>query len=249
MNSYQKKYIEKYSTVIPQFVEEVTKDNLNLNGLVAPHVPMCGPSYGDGFTKVAIIGEETRGWGDLDKFLEDANYDINLFIQRLDWIFKSYKFTGWTNNFGKTFWDTSFKILASINGEDNWKNLKNKNRKDILDSVLWCNVNSIEGYKVTAKKQNADFASWEAVKKQSTITLDRFELIEEVFSPDITIIMNWDVPKNYLHIKWESIENHLEVGRTEKGSVIYRMAHPSWLNKNGEYDSVLKALFERVKAV
>ena len=59
--------------------------------------------------------------------------------------------------------------------------------------------------------------------------------------------MNWDISSNYLDIKWTQLENHLAVGYSEKGSLIYRMAHPTWLNTHYEYDSVLNSLFEDIK--
>ncbi len=239
---YQQKQKDVYTPIIAAFVDGLRCEEFDSTGIVAPHIPACGPAYGKGLPKVAVIGEETRGWHPLSDFIDNPINAIN----QANSIFDDYVFTTWTNNFGKTFWDTAFKILANVNGEDNWKAVKNRQRKDILNSVLWCNCNSIEGYHITSEHNESIPESWTISKEMSKKHFDKFELIESTFEPDITIIMNWDVNAYYLDIKWDFLDEHLAIGYTDKGSLVYRMAHPSWLNKNRKYDEVLELLFESI---
>ena len=96
-------------------------EGLEVSGIPEPHLPYWGPLYEVAPLRVGIIGRDTRGWGDMTEFIECVRSDSKAALQRHRDELDGLAFTGWTNNFGKTFWDTTFKILAAMHGVIDWK--------------------------------------------------------------------------------------------------------------------------------
>ena len=180
---------------------------------------------------------ETRGYGDMINFIEHAKQSTTESIFRTQDEFDEFDFAGWTNNFGTSFWDFVLKFLAGFHGVENWKDLKRRQRPDILSSFSWANLNAIERYEVTAQKRAAKWEDWNAVK-QASLILDSGEHVLQAFTPKLVVIVNWTDGEDWLtkhRIVDERTEifDHLLYLRLQPcGTHVIWTAHPTWLKFN-----------------
>lgn len=214
------------------------------------HLPLFGSNYETAKPKVVFIGRDTRGWwakdrGGMANLLADVKEDAQTTLHKHKYEFDSFEFTEWTNNFGTSFWDTIFKILAGLHSIDDWKQqLKMRQSPEILRSFVWANTNSVE---VTPPREGATYATWKRLKEASAV-FDHLSLILDVFAPDIVIIMYWGVREGYLgcNLKWERIHDHLEYAWDSDHSVeIFKTAHPTWLSHKRLQPGIIKLITER----
>jgi hypothetical protein len=231
-----------------QFLQEVI--GTSASGIPALHLPYCGTSYLENPHRLALIGEATGGWGNMKPLLEAIEKNPETVMTWNNDQLKDLPFFR-TNNFGKTFWDTSFKLLAAFNGVPDWKSVKRGEHPELLQSYVWANSNSLEGYEITAKWQDARHEDWIKFKNASK-RFDHLELVLEAYAPRTAIIMNWDSADSYTpkDLVWEKISDHLEYARSEKyGTHLFRTAHPRWLNKEHIYEQTLENLVGKWNAI
>jgi len=231
---------------IQAFEERV--EGLKTSGIPEPHLPHWGSEYENAATRIGIIGRDTRSWGDLPAFIEAVRTDPRHALYRGKCEFDSLDFTDWTNNFGKTFWDTSLKILAAIHGVDDWKRLKRQEVTAPLRSFFWANVNSVERFEASPRANEVPWDTWHQVKTASEQYLDSFRVILDVLRPHIVFILNWDPGDHFLDfpLTWTEFGNHqAEAIDPVTGCLILATAHPTWLNQNGLYDEAINGLIQR----
>jgi hypothetical protein len=183
-------FIKVYEPLLKKFIEEI-KD-VDKKNLPEPFIPVYGKNYGSSEYRIAFVGWETRNNTGLEKFYDLARIDpreaLKSFFEEIDED-EGFPITGYANNFGTGFWNFVFKFLGKFHNED-WKLIKRKSHPDILKSFIWGNLESIERYEVTAKKEGGIYQEWEEVKKASKI-FDRAELMIEALHPKILIVMQW----------------------------------------------------------
>lgn len=232
-----------YTPQIESFLAEIAETDPA--GIPEPHFPVWGENYEKALIKIAIIGEETRGWGEMSHFINQAKTSPIDACRGYEEQFRSFGFTEWTNNFGKTFWDTGLKLIAGVHGISDWKQLKRKEVTQPLTEFLWANTNSIEGFGVTAKHNHTKHEDWEVYKKASLNHLDSLKGILITFQPDIIFILNWDLNENFMDValEWEDMGSHQRRAHYKPtGTKIIHTAHPTWLNLNGLYDEAVANL-------
>ncbi len=250
MNTLIDRFIASYEKRVISFVEEV--DSLGTDGIPEPHLPLWGSEYNAANIKIGIFGRDTRSWGSMVDFLDHAKKCPEASIFRKQRTFREFEFTKWTNNFGKTFWDTALRILAGIHGIEDWKSLKKRKNENVLNSFLWGNTNSVEKYKVTAKRRGVPFDVWKNVKTASERHFDSLENILQIFRPDVLFILNWSLPSAFVDIPimWENNGDHLaHAFIPETNTNIFLTAHPSWLNKKKLYEKVISGVIDAANLV
>lgn len=247
---------ENFSNYYTKLISEF-RENLNpeqFKRIPEPFLPLYGEDYFNSEIKIMIVGIETRKWGDMSEFLEEANTSSGTAVLRN---FKSYRnldFLKWGNNFGRSFWDFNFKFLANFHEIENWKSIKKGQRKDIAKSFVWGNYNSLEDFKVTAKKNGAKFTDWQIVKEKSKI-FDSSKHLLEVFEPNIILVLNWGMEDKWLresdsNLKKEVIDQYLVYYYLPKYNThVIKTAHPTSLsnNRNIDYDKFNKQITEILK--
>jgi hypothetical protein len=224
--------------------------DLDTSGIPEPHLPHWGRKYESGLPKIGVIGRDTRGWGHMPQFIEAVSKGDKSALFRGKTSFESLKFTSWTNNFGKTFWDTSIKLLAGVYDVHDWKSLKKKQIIDPLESFFWANVNSVERYEATPAKNRISRDTWLKIKSSSEKHIDSFRLILDIFRPDIVFLLSWDASEEFLDfpLSWNEFGDYqLEAIDPETGCLVLRTAHPTWLNQNKLYDQAISGLIKRAK--
>ena len=179
-------------------------------------------------------------------FLRAAKSNPNEAVFRNEAEFLNLPFTTWTNNFGTTFWDTAMQFLAALHNVPDWKQLKRRQRDDLLHSFVWAETNSIERWSSTPSIEGADFQAWRTTKTASERHLDSFATILNIFRPHIAVVMNWSVCETYWDcpLKFERIGDHVDYAFAEHHEThVFHIAHPTWLRgskRAATFDSVLK---------
>ncbi len=242
-STVEERFNARYVTAVQDFVKDI--EGLDSSGIPAPHLPYWGRLYESAPLRIGVIGRDTRGWGDMSAFIESVRSDpqkaIKLHHEELD----KFSFTRWTNNFGKTFWDTSMKLVARMHGVEDWKRLKRGLEETPLRSFFWANVNSIERFEVCPKTNGVSWEAWRKVKDVSERHLDSFQGILDVFRPHIVFLMNWEPGAHFMDfdLQWKDFGDHQAAAFYEPTKThIFGTAHPSWLNQNHLYDEAISGI-------
>jgi len=224
----------------------------DVRGIPEPHLPHWGKLYESSPLRVGIIGRDTMYWGELADFIETVRRNPAEAIHLGEANFDSLEFTKWTNNFGRTFWDTAMRILAGIHGVADWKRLKGREEEAVLRSFFWANTNAVELFESTPKGNGVLWENWRTVKDASEKYFDSFRNVLDILRPHVVILMNWDPGDNFLdfEIRWDEYANH-QAHAFDKvsGAHILATAHPNWLNRNGIYDEAVGGIIERCKSL
>lgn len=246
----KKKYQENYCKRIESFINEI--QDLNCEGIPELHLPLFGDGYEESDYKIAFIGRDTRSWGDMSNFIPAAKESSENSLYRYSYIFDNFEFTKWTNNFGKTFWDTAFKVLSYVHGIDNWKEIKRKQHPQILNSFVWTNINSVELYESTPLKNNVNYEIWKEVKEKSEKYIDSFYNFFKIFSPKYAFIFTNEKKETFydVFLEWKEISKLVEYCYYKKtNSHIFRISHPISLSMNKNYNLALENLEKAIKIV
>jgi hypothetical protein len=165
-------------------------------------------------------------------FRDTAKQDTQKALFMHEDVFHNLAFTRWTNNFGKTFWDTVMQFLAVIHNLSDRRQLKRRERDDILQTFVWAETNSVELWRSTPSRAGANFEAWQQFKAASERHLDSFSTILDVFRPQLAIVLNWIVHDKYwdLPLQWERIGDHVNYAfEAVHGTHVFHTAHPTWL--------------------
>jgi hypothetical protein len=259
-DTVDERYNEQYKAAVTRFVQDKDICNLETKKICEPHLPLWGSEYESAELKLVFIGQDTKGWntetGDIGTFIDAANHNVDAAIHRMQDRFRRLEFVNWgTNNFGKGFFDTVFKLLAAFAGMADWRELKRWRRlnpynpPEILRSFLWANVNSIEKWN-TARHKGANFSAWHAIKAASEKHLDSFEAILKVFRPDVAVITDWDVLPHYwgeLRPQWEDLGRHVRFALISFNNCqthVFQTAHPGFLSRQKIHAETIKTIID-----
>ena len=250
LNEIKSKFISIYKPLIADFLSNI-KDH-NLQGVPEPCLPSFGKNYALVKYKIAFVGRDAKGYGDLNAFNEDFrnNPDAALFRNEIE--FDEFDFLNYTNNFGKSFWDYIIQFLATFYKIENWKNLKKAEFPEILSSFIWANTNSISPQTEIPNGDKLVTENYSFIKQQSS-KIDNIHNIINSLNPDIIIVLNWNLTEEYFHnssgesINFQNIDDHLLYSRISNKHV-YWHAHPTWINRNIGYEDSLNHLIENIRS-
>jgi hypothetical protein len=250
MEKVLEEFCRSYGARVSAFVSEI--ENLDTTGIPEPHLPHWGRLYENAPLKVGIIGRDTRSWGELGDFVHAVKENPEEALLRGKGEFDSLDFTEWTNNFGKTFWDTAMKILAGLHGISDWKRLKGRKEERVLRQFFWANANSIERFEVCPQENGVPWNVWRKVKDASETHLDSLERILKLFKPDVVVLMNWNPGDHFLdfEVEWNHFGDHQAYAIYQPSQThIFMTAHPTWLNQNHLYDEAISGIIKRARKV
>ncbi len=175
---------EEYAKLVKIFAKNVK--GLNIDGIPAPHIPVVGNYYDECAYKMAFVGMETYGWGNITDFVDLAERSPKEAATMYESWFNA---GGMVEHSGSgTFWGFIIEFLEHFYKLEK-DSLKHKSKEgiyhEVLSSIIWGNSNAIERYEVTAKKQNVDIAEWRKVKEYSK-PLDSINHIIKAANPTVT---------------------------------------------------------------
>lgn len=239
MNSQLDSYMMHYTPLVKVFCDTLLQHPADTyHGIPQPFLPCFGNRFENAMVKIAIIGRDTKGWGNLSTFLEACQQNFDS-IRDMD-EFQNLDYVNWTSGKGHryTFWGFAMYFLSALYGVKNWEIMKQRQHSEILRSFVWGNVNSIEYFDVSSKGKGADWNAWSRAKTASS-PFDRIEHITDLFSLDVAIIMcNCADCNRYLSGSGAILLGDKNgVRRFQLGKcLIFNMPHPNGMRFRGGAD-------------
>ena len=188
MSKTKERYLNHFEPLQKEFLQNIQDlDHPEIDNMPEPFFPFFGRGYEQSALKIAIIGQDTRGWGNLRKMasLEDDQVREHL-AGKLDYLSKR-PFTDWGPR-RQTFWGFAMLFLSALHGQQNWGAMKHGAMTEILDSFAWGNGNAVELFTSTPKKIGVPSDYWQSVRKAGA-HLDRFHHIHETLRPQVALIL------------------------------------------------------------
>jgi hypothetical protein len=188
MATLEEKYIAYYKPLVREFVEKAgSLRHPDIKQMPEPHFPLFGKDYETSALRLAIIGQDTRGWGDLRNFLATEKVSPGSQLQGGLEEFREHEFTEWGNT-RQTFWGFAMMMLAAMHGQENWGLMKQGKMIEILNSFAWAECNAIELHSSKPSKLGVPWDYWKEVREAGK-HLDRFKHIAETLRPHVAIIL------------------------------------------------------------
>ena len=214
-----------------------------------PMLPYVYPRYQESKIRIFYIGRDTYGWnvGDgnfSDFFCKYDECDLGGYIDKNSFVLDpEARVTGWAGCVG-SFWHVvnllhlriRFGRIADLNNlsAEEW---------DALDEIGYGNLNSIEIPQTLQKEgywNDIDKDKYWAIKKASNEFLDKYKLILDAFTPQMSIITSWsgDEASYFEGLEYERIADETEgklkafvykVSNGNQDSVVIWTCHPSYL--------------------
>lgn len=235
----KERYIEHYTPLLLDFCNKLTGQMPAeaFHGIPHPFIPAWGIRYEQSLVKMAIIGLETRGWNPtLPEYIRQVqnkqwnpSYDIVEF-QNLDYV-------NWTGKKGTryTFWGFVMYFLAALYGVKNWELLKQRQHANILNSFLWGNASAIESWNSAGISTDTNQQAHQFARKAADEFLNDFQHIQDIFSPDVSIIMcNRDVCNQFLRNTKKILlrdKDNIRLWKVDN-AIIFNMPHPNNMKFN-----------------
>jgi hypothetical protein len=248
MTKLEKQYIEYYKPLVRDFVEKAgSLRHPNIKLMPEPHFPLFGKDYETSALRLAIIGQDTRGWGDLRNFLATEKVSPGSQLQDGLEEFREHEFTEWGNT-RQTFWGFAMMMLAAMHGQENWGLMKQGKMIEILNSFAWAECNAIELHKSTPSKLCVPWDYWNEVR-QAGAHLDRFRHIVETLRPHVAIILYRGMdPATYFEgCEYEIVSTDgrlVHFHLPESGVDVIHVPHPQNMNWDEGADHFLAKIRE-----
>jgi hypothetical protein len=182
------RYIEYYARMIQDFVNEVESlPHPDISRMPEPHFPLFGKNYETSALRLVIVGQDTRGWGDLREFISREKTHPGCKLKEGLEEFREQTFTEWGTT-RQSFWGFVMMMLAALHGQENWSLMKEGKMTEVLDSFAWAECNAIELYGSTPAKLGVPDGYWHAVR-QAGERFNRFKHLVETLRPQVAIIL------------------------------------------------------------
>lgn len=186
------KYQEYYKPFLRQFCRDLTQENSldDFAGIPCPFTPEWGKRYEQSKTKLAIIGLETRGWGNLPenmKEIQTENWDSIFDFSE----FQNLNYLGWMNQARNRFsyWGGVLYFLAHLYGIQDWTTLRDGDKAEILNSFAWGNVSAIERWASDGIDKELATREHHAIARSASYNLNDFQHLNKTLAPDVSVIM------------------------------------------------------------
>jgi hypothetical protein len=187
MPTLTERYLTHYAPLVTEFVREVeTLSHPHIDGMPEPFFPAFGSGYERSALRLIIIGQDTRGWGDLRKAIPALK--VNPKAKLKGWLdeFSSSpaRWGGPRNQFG----GFAMMFLATLYGQKDWSVLRQGGLDELVSSFAWGNVNAVELYGSSPSKKSIPREYWETVRKAGA-RFDRFSHLVETLQPQAAIVL------------------------------------------------------------
>ena len=187
MNSTLKqRYLAYYSPLITDFIREVETLQINFESQTPqPFFPVFGEDYENSPLRLAIVGQDTRGWGCLSNFISQEKTHPGSALEADFQEFRGHDFKGWgTTRY--TFWGFAMMFLAALHGKSDWGVMKKGGYPEILSSFAWANGNAIEYFGSSPKQKKKK--KWELIRRAG----ERFNGVRhlvEALRPQVLVVL------------------------------------------------------------
>lgn len=240
-------FISVYKPLVGAFVDKIRETNTD--AMPELFLPSIGKNYPYVKYKLAFIGRDARHYGDLTDFVRQFKKEPIDCLFRNEGEFDELVFLDYTNNFGKSFWDYILQFLSRFYGVEA-NTLKRGEESEILKSFVWGNTNSISPHSELRNNSVVSKGNYYTIKDASA-ELDNIHNIINALSPDVLIVLNWQLDENYFNGKnskanFEEVDEHLRYSQIE-GKHVFWHAHPTWINMEIGYEKSLNNIINIVR--
>lgn len=243
-------YVEYYKPLVQQFCKSMQgKDYEGLDRMPHPFLPLFGKNYEDTELKFLIIGQDTKGWGNVADFVKQELEQPGQLIAKRFWEIDNIDLKKGGKN-THSFIGFAAAILASLHGIANWNVLKWGKHQHILSSFAWGNANAVI-LKESLKKfiKGVPLKTWEATHAAGE-HFNRFRHMLEILKPRVVLITVTDLPNKFFDglnvITMKCPEPHIRHYRLEGLHVdIFHTRHPNsmrWVGGPLNFLSKLKTI-------
>ena len=258
----QEKIKEEYQRLVESFAKDIR--DLDYGGIPAPHIPIAGEHFDEAYYKIAFMGMETYGWGNMQEFITAAEENPGKAVLMYNKWFNPEGMLGHDGN--ATFFGFIIRFLARFYHID-LQTIKNKSSlHPVLTSIIWGNTNAIERYEVTAAKKGVDRKDWAEVKKRS-VKLDSINHLINAAKPKIVFVTYKWVNENYL-LNENDIASDICGGKKyaftyeidddgakyryyylrDQDTHVFVLPHPRWIGLyGGGYDKYIDSLIKTIR--
>jgi len=243
-------YLAHYAPLVAEFVRGVESlPHPDIAKMPEPFLPAFGVGYERSALRLVIIGQDTRGWGDLKEFIEISRADPTVKLKETLDSFRTHEFTEWGGS-RHHFWGFALMMLAALHGQEDWGLLKQGAMDELLSSFAWGNGNAVELYSSQPSKTGIPWEYWEQVRKAGA-HFDRFRHLVETIQPHVAIVLWRGMnPHTYFEgLKWEKVSQDGRLAHyrlPEIGVNVFHAPHPrsmGYIEGADHFCGKLKELF------
>ncbi|HEV2247287.1 MAG TPA: hypothetical protein VGW37_11600 [Terriglobia bacterium] len=178
--------IAHFRPLISEFVSEIEGAGLDVKpGSPQPFFPVFGEAYERSSLRMVIVGQDTRGWGCLKRFMEMERAAPGSALADDLTEFRDLDFKNWGAT-RYTFWGFAMMFLAALHGRSDWGVMKRGAYPEILSSFAWGNGNAVEYYNSSPKTMAWD--QWELVRKAGERFNGLRHLVETI-GPRVVVVL------------------------------------------------------------
>ena len=189
MPTLTERYLTHYTPLVREFVREVEAlSHPDIDGMPEPFLPAFGSGYERSALRLIIIGQDTRGWGDLRKAIPALKTDPKAKIK--GWL---DEFSGSPARWGgprNQFGGFAMMILAALHGRNDWGLLRQGGLDELVCSFAWGNANAVELYASTPSKMRPPIPReyWEIIRRAGA-RFNRFSHVVNTIKPQVAIVL------------------------------------------------------------
>ena len=188
MTTFEKQYTDYFIPLIEQFVRKAELlPHPDIKRMPEPMLPLFGRNYETSPLKLVVIGQDTRGWGDVREFIAEEKATPGIKLQEGLSEFRDHFFTS-DGRTTRHFWGFAMEFLAAIHGQPDWKVMKHGQAKEILDSFAWGEVNAVELFSSKPVKMGIPWDYWNQVRIAGE-HINRFRHIIATLRPNAALIL------------------------------------------------------------
>lgn len=222
-----------YNPLIQDFIADLEGTSVpEIESMPEPFLPLFGDGYERSALKLVIIGQDTRGWGDLRHFIAEEKVQPGIRLRSGLGEFQDHAFTGW----GSTrhhFWGFAMMFIAALHGQEDWGSMKQGAMAEVLDSFAWGNGNAVEYFGSSAQKKGVPWEFWDRVMRAGD-RFNRFRHITTTLQPHAAIVL-WKKmnPAVYFEgLRYEEVPCEGDVRHyrlPDLGTEVFHAPHPGYM--------------------
>ena len=216
----------------------------------SPMLPYVYPRYGENSPRYFYIGRDTYGWdlgggSGFSDFFEkyDANDFAGYLRKNCTALTTEKRINAWAGYTGSFWYVVNMLQLRLRLGRIPDKSCLTPDEMRLLEEIGYGNLNSIE-LPVTLQKQECwediDQVKYCKIKKSSENILDRYDLLQDAFSPTVSIITTWtgNEDEYFRDLEYKKIADEKQgklkvavylIEKMGRKSIVVWTYHPSYL--------------------
>jgi hypothetical protein len=240
-------FFAHYIPLIQDFRNELEAQSLgSLSSLPQPFLPLFGDGYERSALRMAIVGQDTKGYLDLQTFLDQEKAKPGKGLETALQGFQKREFIAWGKS-RHTFFGFVMMFMAALHRLKNWEVMKKGACREVLSSFVWGNGNAVEYWTSSVFKQAARASAeyplketWDAVRKAGA-RFDGINNLLQALRPKVVLVLwkNMSPATYFTGYKWDEHTTMEGSGPVRhyripaEGVDIFHVPHPTRMKFEG----------------